>query len=1093
MQLYSQVNTNRTRIIVSSGRIWTFSRMMVIVLALFMTFMSAVISVTSFAASGNLVSNPEFEGAEGKVPTDWLVFGSSKIGEHLFVIEEDDLTGERAFMIDDRSVTGGYGIRSNPVAVEPGVTYKASAMFRATDGGAGSLYLDFWDANDKRISHRAVSSNRTDWVSISTSLDAPEGAVSVSAILYTQTSHVGRAYFKDVVLEKVTADRWTENDVNQHVGEGQLDYAPGDGSVVTTNPPSFVWIPIAGATNYSLQYSTDENFAPEKTYTIDGIDMSIFTPSEIFDAEATWYWRVSGVDSKGIVSVPTKTRAFRIAPNAVESLLPPLDEVRRRLSPGHPRLFVTPETIDEWRHKSEAELLYRTLWSPIRSRALGLKFEPLPDEPPHTRPGGVWDINLWREYTTTVRATDNMEVLAFAYMMTGDPEYGEAARRWMLHIAGWDPKGATSAAVNDESSMPILLKLSRAYTWAYDALSPEDRQIIQDVMRERGTEAYNILVRRPFESKPYGSHAGRSLGFLGEAAIAFLGDFPEAEQWFDYVVRIFFAIYPAWGGDPGGWAEGHAYWTSYMNRVIWFIDALQAGTGLNLYEKAFFQNTGMFKLYTHPPYSKMGPFGDHADRGPTSSDGNVMAQFAQVYDNEYYKWYAERMGSVVETGVMGYIKASLRPVSQLRGKAPLDLPSSAYFPDVGWVAMHKRLGQSEDSIQFMFKSSPYGSFSHSLADQNTFTLEAYGTPLAISSGYRPWYGSDHHMQWTKTTYAQNGVLVDGKSQMVQSLNAKGEIISFLHGKSFDYTAGEAAAAYGGLMDRYIRHAVYVRPDLFVLFDDLKTPKPSSFSWLLHAYHKMDVDESGGYIGIDAKSATLDVNLWSSEGLTYVQTDEFAVPLDEPMNKPDQWHLTATTDTPASDAYFLAVLAPGKGQERRSVEAEVIDGRSGSGVRIKDGDIETTVLFRTADGLLAGDGLAVSGAVGAWTRSEYAGVEDQPVEPSVESGLLLIGGTEWENDNGIRVESSVDVDAELTFKRSTGSEDGNAETYVEVTGTVISPSGPGAQPFDLVINVPGMSDINEVESSFTIDDVIFQDSGIHLRLAPGEHDLMIVLN
>ena len=69
-------------------------------------------------------------------------------------------------------------------------------------------------------------------------------------------------------------------------------------------------------------------------------------------------------------------------------------------------------------------------------------------------------------------------------------------------------------------------------------------------MRIRGNEAYAILRNRKFENNPYASHAGRSLGFLGEAAIAFMGEIPEAQEWFDYVVRVFFAIYPAWGKDP---------------------------------------------------------------------------------------------------------------------------------------------------------------------------------------------------------------------------------------------------------------------------------------------------------------------------------------------------------------------------------------------------------------------------------------------------------------------------------------------------------------------------------------------------------------
>ncbi len=662
-----------------------------------------------------------------------------------------------------------------------------------------------------------------------------------------------------------------------------------------------------------------------------------------------------------------------------------------------------------------------------------------------------------------------MEAFSFAYLMTGDKETGEAARKWMLHIASWDPKGATSAAINDESSLPILYQMSRAYTWAYDALTPADREFIRGVMRIRGNEAYQILKRLPFESRPYSSHAGRSLGFLGETAIAFMGEIPEAAEWFDYVVRIFYAIYPAWGKDPGGWAEGHAYWTSYMNRVFWFVDAFQVATGLDLYKKAFFQNTGTFKLYTQPPYSKMGPFGDFADRGPVSSDGSVMGHLAAVYNNPYYRWYADRLGATVEMGVMGFIRAALYNRTGLKSMAPTNLPSSAYFPDIGWVVFHKLLGEPKDAIQFMFKSSPYGSYSHSFADQNTFTLEAYGEPLAISSGYRPWYGSEHHMKWTKTTQAHNGILVNGQGQQVQSLASKGEILGFLNGQSFDYTAGDAGQAYGKtLVERYVRHAVYLRPDLFVLYDDIKAPKESNYSWLLHTYHEMKVDESAHQIQLNAGNARLDTRLWSSSSLAYSQTDQFATPLDEPMNKPVQWHLTATTQEAAREAYFLAVLAPGKAADTRLLQAERVAAGAGEGVRLHYGDISAVVLFRRGEGTLATAEVQSDGTVAAW---RWSGDGSQ--------GLLMAGGAHWQSAQGLQLTATAVISAELTLSAAS------------VVGTLVYPAVPGSAPYDVTLKLPGRS-VKAVTSTLEILHWEADGDTLKMRLTPGEHKLTITL-
>ena len=43
----------------------------------------------------------------------------------------------------------------------------------------------------------------------------------------------------------------------------------------------------------------DPDFAPDQTIVVEDIDISIYTPSAVFDDSQTWYWRVRAVDSKG--------------------------------------------------------------------------------------------------------------------------------------------------------------------------------------------------------------------------------------------------------------------------------------------------------------------------------------------------------------------------------------------------------------------------------------------------------------------------------------------------------------------------------------------------------------------------------------------------------------------------------------------------------------------------------------------------------------------------------------------------------------------------------------------------------------------------
>jgi hypothetical protein len=1033
------------------------------------------ISVAGLAAT-NLVRNAGFEepGEANAIP-GWVVF-SGNIGDTIKVETGLAYAGNKTLVFHDTSNTVSVGLRSEPLPAKPGDGYVASVWVQNDLGSRVYLYLDFWDSNKRRIVAKTTSSRLTgEWEQLKVEGEAPEGTAAVSIILFSQAANVGLSRYDEAMLyntaEQFSVGVWNGETFEIAADVETLDYAPADLSVVTTNPPAFVWVPIVGAASYTLQLSTDTAFTDANTTTITGIDLNAYRPSFGLDAEQTWYWRVYATDKSGQNSAPSTTRSFKIAQNAVSIALPSMDAVRQNIPTEHPRLFVTPQTLPAWQAGLIEDKLKNVLWRGINTDATIALFEALPNEPPNTKPGGVFNEAIWQQANRiTENALKTAELLSFAYLMTGNTQMGEAARRWILHIASWDPVGTTGAHNNSDSSRPILQRLSRAYTWAYNALTPQDREKVQQVMRIRGNEAYQILRRLPYESKPYASHPTASLSVLGEAAIAFMGEIPEAEEWFDYVVQIHFTIYPPWGGDAGGWSEGHAYWNTSFGRTLWYADALKAATGLDLYQIPFFRNTGDFKLLTHPPYSKIGPFGDHADQGPTSSSASAMGHLANVYQNENYKWYAQTLGVSIEMGLTGFIRANLYDPTSVVSKAPTDAPTGAYYPDIGWVVFHRDyLAAENERLQFMFKSSPYGSYSHSMADQNSFTLEAFGEPLAISSGYRPWYGSPHHIGWTKTTQAHNALLVNGQGQLVQSLQAKGQIVGYLNGDSFSYTAGAAHTAYAsGVLDRYVRHVVYLRPDLFVLFDDIQSSQASNYSWLFHAYYPMQLDQDGKGFRLDAPKASLKVKLLSSTPVTYVQTDQFTIPLDKQMDKPTQWHLTATTQQKVDTGYFLAVLEPLRTGEESNVVIGELELVNGEGIRIVDDEQTSLILFRRQPGVLTTAGLKVDGDVAAW-RHDKGGTQ----------GILLVNGKLWQAQSGLAVTSDTPISVELTLTGQT------------LTGSIMSEAGPGSQPFRIGIKVPGMQSAT-VTSSYSLLDTAVEAGELWLQLAPGEHQIQVQL-
>jgi hypothetical protein len=128
-------------------------------------------------------------------------------------------------------------------------------------------------------------------------------------------------------------------------------------------------------------------------------------------------------------------------------------------------------------------------------------------------------------------------------------------------------------------------------------VTSSDREQVRQVMKRRARDAWvsgEVGEGVGHLNRPYGSHANRTWHKLGECAIAFLGELPEAEAWLDYAVNKFYACYPAWADDDGGWHEGVNYWAGYMGKVVWWLQVARSALGIDGFQKPFFAQVGDF-------------------------------------------------------------------------------------------------------------------------------------------------------------------------------------------------------------------------------------------------------------------------------------------------------------------------------------------------------------------------------------------------------------------------------------------------------------------------------------------------------------------
>jgi len=719
----------------------------------------------------------------------------------------------------------------------------------------------------------------------------------------------------------------------------QKPYAPADGQVVEITPPPFLWVPAGKAREYVLQISDSESFDSRATQTFGGLRRSVFVPREPL-APGRWFWRYGVATPSG--TQYGRPRPFTVADDARPFPFPDWDEVIPRVARERPRLFFAGERLERVRAWARGELkpAVDSLVASCR-REIGKELVAEPGYRPKGPDYGPWAINVMR---TTRPPMDVMERCALAYLVTGDERLGDEAKRRLQHFFSWDPEGPTSFFAYDEPPMWMMMRGTRAYDWTYDRFTPAEREKIEANMKARAGQFLKQLERLPFESRPYNSHAGRLPGFLGECALSFIHEWPEAREWLDYATLLYYTSYPAWGGDDGGWQEGPGYWSAYMQFALHYVVALREATGVDLMQKPFFRNTPYYALYTATPYHQHRPFGD----GQTSSPrglGNVMYAFSTLTQNPYARWYAEASGATIGADVLSL--ATYDP--QLKARSPLELPPARSFPAVGLASFHTALGDKNRDVSFLMRSSPYGGVSHGHADQNAYVIEAFGRGLAIATGYYPWYGSPHHVEWTRATRSVNSVLVNGEGQVQRDWTANGRLTGFDSVEGYDYAEGEAARAYKGRLDRFRRHVVHVRPGVFVMFDDLRAPEPSRFEWLLHAYRRIQIVDDGRMLRVENAPAAMNVHLLAPTGLEFRQTDRYEPEPESTAGKwENTWHLSAGTRAPARTGQFLAVLlVHRKGQEASLPSVERVDGTGAVGVRLKAPDgAEDLVAFRT---------------------------------------------------------------------------------------------------------------------------------------------------
>jgi hypothetical protein len=672
-----------------------------------------------------------------------------------------------------------------------------------------------------------------------------------------------------------------------------VGYLPPDGATVTVNPPAIAWVPAPGASSFELEVSGDESFT-SPVVRVAGNAYCLYTHTESM-APGRYFWRHRYETTATVENVSpwSRVRSFNVPADASLFPRPTREQISKAVPNGHPRMFMRPEDLPAIR--AARDRVPRE-WGRILELADTALTAPLMAEPkPWT--GGKWDSAEWlKYYGQIVASARHLESLSFAYLISGNRAYGEAAKSWLLNFAQWDPHGTSSVTVNDEQTMHIMFAGSRAYSWIYDLLNDAERAQIRNMLSERAADVYRRLHERPdpYEQYPYDSHNGRLWHFLGETALVLYGDVPEAATWLDYAMTIFWGWYPIWGDEDGGWAEGLHYYASYNELFLTWLEHARNVLKVEIQRKPFYAHAGDFPMYVTPPGATISGFGDFSNGTPSPTRVRVAAGYAAALANPEWQWFAETADAGTLVMPLQYMNAS-RAKPAARPPKPDSILK--VFRRAGWAVFNTDMERPERNVQFMMRCSSFGNTSHSHSDQNGVVLAAYGSPLLVNTGFRDYYGSPFCKEWYWHTRSHNCIMLNGNGQE-RGFHAAGKLAAWGAEGSFGWAVGDATKAYGSRANLYRRWVANVRGEVIVLLDEVVTTAPS-IQVLFHGKAPFGFPKSSGSFSLANGRAKLEGRLFGPGTVRLSQTDKYSImPEDKKTTLPKEWHLTAEVQNPA---------------------------------------------------------------------------------------------------------------------------------------------------------------------------------------------------
>ncbi len=399
-------------------------------------------------------------------------------------------------------------------------------------------------------------------------------------------------------------------------------------------------------------------------------------------------------------------------------------------------------------------------------------------------------------------------------------------------------------------------RLVAAASWANDWLTDADRDAVAHALRSRG----GGVIFRDSERGAWWADAWNSNwcavlnSGLGWAAL-----YLDEPTWLARANAAIARVLSI-SDDDGSGVEGIGYWCYCFTSALDQAEVSLTAGDHRLWQHPFWSRAVEFPLHMAlPDRSGWANFGDCGYPGLGGS--SLLYAIAARTGDGSAQWLADRICNG-RVGQLDFVRCDPEVVPV----PPDDQPPCRRFVTAQLASL--RSDWSADATHFVLKGGS-NAWSHCHLDLNSFIVTARGERLAIDPG--PWPYTPHY--WTsveppQSTAWHNTITVDGADQrqppryrLTADLAEGGEAYSRLDCWADNdwgtIVRGDATSAYADTLSRCHRWVVYLKPDTFLLYDDLRCHDVRTqrhFQWLLHA--ELPVEDTPDGILVRGQRSTL---------------------------------------------------------------------------------------------------------------------------------------------------------------------------------------------------------------------------------------------